>query len=119
MPSEETSRISQAEISVAIERITAQVDILKAVARLGKDIYTFRKPSLEAGMERLESFGRELQRSYNAFLLGTPFDTNTEKTRKSQKARQAEADEVIRQGKAAAARLAKKPNTTPRKKKSG
>lgn len=113
MPIEKSEPLSRGVLEHAASRLEAIAAKLRAVAGLmeesqAKELWTFRAPSLARGLERLESFGTELDRSTAAMLSGNPFGPETTKGQSS-------AGKSKRAGKPSAAA----PKKAPAKKRSG
>lgn len=66
-----------------IERVSAAFAFADTQVSKGETVYVFRKPSLRLGIDRLEAFAKELERSIAAKMAGEPFGPDTEKGRKT------------------------------------
>lgn len=86
MPQEKTDQFTESELLLFRDRLDEYRQTLdRAAARVRenktKDLWIFRRASLERALERLAAFDLEVRKSIEADILGKPYDAKTTKTR--------------------------------------
>lgn len=89
MPIQEIEPISLQEVRLLIARLERVIGSLRAaevVLSDSKELWVFRKKSMEWGISRLESVVPEIERSILAHNTGQPYGPDTQKGRAPKKA---------------------------------
>ena len=89
MPAEQITSIDSQKlrtVQLRLADIAAKVALAEEVIRNGNpgNLWVFRWASCQLGLERLEAFAGELQRSTMASMNGEPFTSETEKNPRKQ-----------------------------------
>lgn len=103
MPREETKPLTLPELKeyiARLERIAAEMRALEPVFESAKELWVFRKPSVEDGVRRLDSFVPELRNSVKQHNIGDPYGPNSTKNRAAKRKAKAKPKRSTKRNKA-------------------